>query len=1099
MKYYCNIRIVTIARTAAGICLMAAVLLGNHSQAQSSVATTNAEGVDSLEAKLAAAKAQVEALTKQLEALKASPLPERSGAGQPNVGAVSAAAERAIPVVSTPKAPSSSLSSTGEPIIQMEAMSVTGTNIKRMDIEKVLPVTIVSADEMQLRNALTPVDMLTALPQITGVPANESTSGSAGARGDNANINLRGLGANASLILLNGRRLAPDPSTSPLVVNVNQLPNQGIRQIDVLRDGASSIYGSDAVAGVINYIMKTDFIGTELRFRYGDPQGGGGSNEEGTVTFGRTFANGKGRVMTTFDYLYRDSLYLKERSYLANADHSAQAPAPFNSPSSTFNGTGSVGLYPSFQIGAATAITYFRPVNGVPAITAVAPNHVSNPDFYYNGNLYNSASPRTKRSNWYTGAEYDLSDRITAFFNLSLYRSSSMTLRQPISLSAPTSEPVVPVSVDNPFNPYGSRFYSPTGASNPDGTPRLTGTPQPLTLLSEVILDLPPDAIFVSAGSNRILGGLRGKLTDTWTWESAVLYTNSFAHDRSPNSVRESLFRAANMLTNTSSSTGFAAESTAYNAFGYTFKVQGGAVVPDQPYHNPASVINQFIDLWSRDGTAKIESVDARASGSVFTLWSGNINLAIGAEYRKENFSDTRPMDISYRNDFYISSPVPDNRGDRTISSAYAETTIPLVASKNQIPLVDSFEVTGSGRFEKYSDFGNTTRPKVGLNWKPVQSVMFRASFNEGFIAPGLSQLFQPLSSLIGSAPGSTDLYRNPVTKEGPYVTLQISSGNRNLKPATSIGKGFGAVIDVPYVKGLTVTADYWQISEADLIGSRSTTQIQTSDAALLTAYTKQQLAAGVAIGSINVGAGTAAYKGDPAIVRYAPSAADLATFAAYNAANPTNQFAAVGQIVSTNAPLLNLAQGYISGADLGLSYTLPRTTFGRLAVTSDWTYLRKSYTVNAPPNSTPVTTYSVGANGNARWRGTSTLTWSKGAWSSGVSAYYIGKFTDTGATTTQAVWDSLGDPTYIAKQFDAGAYTYRYVVHDTLTYNAFMGYDFGLMRQEWWKPTRLKLGIINVFDTKPPLQSGGFGYSTSVYGGLVPGRTWTLELTKDY
>src|SRR4051812_36829740 len=139
-------------------------------------------------------------------------------------------------------------SESDENIVKMEAISVTGSNIKRMDQEKVLPVSVINTDALNTRNALTPVELLTALPQVTNVPANESTTGGAGQRGDISTVNLRGIGASGTLVLLNGRRLAPHPigyGGTDFIPNINQLPTQGLDHVDVLRDGASSIYGTD--------------------------------------------------------------------------------------------------------------------------------------------------------------------------------------------------------------------------------------------------------------------------------------------------------------------------------------------------------------------------------------------------------------------------------------------------------------------------------------------------------------------------------------------------------------------------------------------------------------------------------------------------------------------------------------------------------------------------------------------------------------------------------------------------------------------------------------------------------------------------------------
>jgi outer membrane receptor protein involved in Fe transport len=444
-------------------------------------------------------------------------------------------------------------------------------------------------------------------------------------------------------------------------------------------------------------------------------------------------------------------------------------------------------------------------------------------------------------------------------------------------------------------------------------------------------------------------------------------------------------------------------------------------------------------------------------------------------------------------NDFLQFPPAPDSSGRRSVASAYAETVVPLTAPKNHVPLLQSLELTASARFEHFSDFGNTTKPKVGINWKPVPAIMFRASYSEGFTAPSLPLLYAPSQYNTSGGSGTLDPYRNPITNEGGYATRTISSGNRQLQPANSTGHSAGIVVDVPKIKGLSFSADYWEIARTGVISSRSTTEILNTDALLLRAATAQQLAAGTPIGSINLGSGTAAYKGDAAVVRYAVSPTDTAAFA-----NSTNA-AVVGQILSISTPFLNLAEDYASGWDLSLNYASPQTPWGRVSFNSDWAYLRKSYTIQAPPNATPVRTDRININGASRWRGTTTASWRLKQWTAGLSAYYIGAFADTGATTTQAVFDTLGHPSYLVRQFTAGSYSYYYKVRDSITYNAFASYHFSARSMTWLKSTTLRLGVINVFDTPPPLASGATGYSTSVYGNLIAGRTWTIDITKQF
>lgn len=292
------------------------------------------------------------------------------------------------------------------------------------------------------------------------------------------------------------------------------------------------------------------------------------------------------------------------------------------------------------------------------------------------------------------------------------------------------------MNVNNPFNPYGSRFYSPTGAPNADGTPRLTGNPQAVTMVSVLLREVGPENINVRSGVYRGVAGLRGKLPGGWSWESAALYTRAYTSDVSNNGARESLFQQALQRT----------DATAFNPFGVTFRVSGNAVVPDQPYSNPKSVLDSFVQVWRHDGFSAIASLDARASGPVLRYWGNTASAAIGAEYRREQFLDTRPAYVGSNppgvglnvddNDYLVASYAPDSTGNRKVSSAYAEVVIPLVAPTHRLPLLYSLELTGSARHERYSDFGNTTRPKAGLNWKPYRGMMVRASYNQGSRRP---------------------------------------------------------------------------------------------------------------------------------------------------------------------------------------------------------------------------------------------------------------------------------------------------------------------------------------------------------------------------
>jgi iron complex outermembrane receptor protein len=189
--------------------------------------------------------------------------------------------------------------------------------------------------------------------------------------------------------------MAINPMTAGLsqAVNVNQLPTQGVARIEVLRDGASSIYGSDAVGGVINYIMRREFDGIEASVQQGGTEHGGGANTQFALTFGSTnLANGRARFIGNIEGLTRDSTLLSERDFSRTSFNSARAPAPFNAAGGPFDGRSARGYWPTFQIGTATANNYFRPVNGVPVLTTAAPSRATNPEFFLDLNQFGFAS-----------------------------------------------------------------------------------------------------------------------------------------------------------------------------------------------------------------------------------------------------------------------------------------------------------------------------------------------------------------------------------------------------------------------------------------------------------------------------------------------------------------------------------------------------------------------------------------------------------------------------------------------------------------------------------------------------------------------------------
>lgn len=980
---------------------------------------------------------------------------------------------------------------------------VTGSHIRRTDLESAVPISIINQGAMEIRNASLPVELLTSLPSVVNLPENETRLGSSGARGDNANLNLRNMGATATLVLVNGRRMAVNPMTAGLsqAVNVNQLPTFGVERIEVLRDGASAVYGSDAVGGVINYVMKRQFEGVEATLRYGQPEEGGGVSRQAGLIFGTTFADGRGQVFGTIEGLLRDYTLLTDRDFSRTSYNIDRAPAPFNVPGGPFDQRSARGYWPTFRIGTSSSSTYFRPVNGVPALTTIAPSRATNPEFFLDFNQFGFAAPEVKRGTGWLSGQFEITPALTAFSDFSVYRADSLMRRQPLALNAPTSDKLMVMPIDNPYNPYGSRFYSLTGAPNTDGTLRLTGAPRAVSFTAMTLLGVAPESVDTSSKVVRFDVGLRGQFARTWEWEGSLFFNQVEGRDSAYPDVRESRLQTAIGRT----------DASAYNPFGYTFKVAGGAVVADQPYTNPQSVIDSFTEAYLRNARSRILSADLRANGTLVSLWGRDVLAAVGIEHRREELRDVRPpfhgenpVDSGLEttnNDFLLHPPRPDVFGKRDVTSAYGEMVLPLVTAEQQLPLMRNVELSVSARYENYSDFGQTTKPKVGINWRPFQALMLRGSFNRGFMAPSLAALYTSPRWSISAGAGDIDTYRNPYLNEGPYVVRTYFGGNPNLKPQESDGVTFGFVFDVPGAQGLSLTADLWKISRTGLLGSRNATQINTSDTALLQAYTKAQLAAGVPLAQIDLGSGSSAYKGDPDVQRYPVTAEDRAAFAAYNSANPASPAAVVGRIFSRNTPFLNLSSSEHKGMDVSLRYAMPRQSWGELLIDSEWSFLDRATTVLQAANAPTVVNENLYAAGAARLRSTTNINWRQGPWSLGLGIFYVGKTHDAGATTTAAVYESLNRPSYIEPYFTGGQTVYRLVIDPVISYNAAVGYRI-MQENSWLRDARIRLTVANITNRQPPLSAAGsdnFGYDPSVGQGLMPGRTWSLELTRKF
>jgi outer membrane receptor protein involved in Fe transport len=1029
----------------------------------------------------------------------------------------------------------------------------------------------------------TPAEILDTLSIGGPIVLDEGNTLGADARGDNVSINLRGIGSGNTLVLLNGRRLPPHPISQAesgvpsLSSNVNQLPAAAMERMEILRDGASAIYGTDAAAGVVNSITRTKFDGLSLRARGMVTQHGGGNEWNFEVTDGRNFNQGKGNLLVTLDYFHRDTLGAWQRNFSKNGDIrvTRDVPPPWDGqlvktptgttfPLSTaigsaafdnrlsddssnfgnfvrgnYDATGAfVGARPANNLGIVTAsgsmnmttsaagVFYLIPLaDGNTGFRQTLPSHLLDDytnNWFYNLNRFRPILPQTDRLNLTATIRHKVGERTELFGELLEYRSHSITGRQPTSFNASADHNIY-VGVDNPFNPFGSRFYHVSGQPNADGTPRLTGAPAAVQIASStgvIPRDFKPRRIVVDGEAFRTVWGLRGKIWKDWAWESGVLYGRNTTKDKEHDAIRESRLRAALTSSN---------PAAAFNPFGYTFKLvpQTTPANPfllqiDRPYTNPAALTDSLSDTFVREGRTEMASWDAKINGAVFeNFWGGPIGAAVGTEWRWENYKDWRPEYAGLNpagapyngnpndptnlffgpteNDYIALSPNLNLYSARTIASVFSELNVPLVGKRNRFAGVRALDITIAGRAERFSDFGTTTKPKFGLSYRPTEWLMTRATVNSSFRAPNLVQI--NTAPLQRAVTGIDDPYRAEVTglnvdSNGNRTVFRQGSGN--LKPESARSLTAGLVVSLPFYRDFTVTVDYWRIKQRDVIDDVTADEQLLRDELLLDAAVQRALASGTPIAQLNLGSGSANYQGNPQVRRSAITPDDTARYSTYNTGRPASQQRApVGSIISIVTDYVNLAGREVQGMDVGFEWKLPKNRLGQINIRGDASYLLQFDTIAAPGEGK---VNAINRDGRTRFRGNIGGTYRTGPWTAGWFTTYFGPFVDTGASTTLEVYDALGRPDYISTYVDAGGVRrYRYLVSSAVNHNMYLNYTFPRTRERRLPSNlALRLGVNNVFDRDPPLADEDYGYRRGAATN-PRGRAFYGQVTKRF
>lgn len=999
------------------------------------------------------------------------------------LAAASAWAQTPPPVQPPTESPVVEESQTPEDTEAVDEVVVVGSRIRRGIDPGPSPVTLVDQERIEEFASPTVDELLRTLPQASNVQFNSENNGVNDARGDVASVNLRSLGAGNTLILLNGRRLVSNPTTQTendvpiVIVNANTLPSQGIQRLEVLRDGAGPIYGADAVSGVLNTVTRSDFDGLEVGVRHGFSEGTSLKETTGTLFGGRTFNDGQTNVSLFAGYFDRDGIDSNDRFYargdlrpLANQGYEGDSDFDNRSQSSPFgefNTRGPTGAGVRVRRGSenitnTTGRFQTQPggfEGGVPIGSGAIEVDDGNldADLRYDTTAPAIITPDAHRTNLFATANHKLTDTITLFGEVLVYVADTES-RRAASPVETANNVVIPRS--NFYNPFGPVRFA-DGTLNPN---RLAGIDAPVQGLDVDLrryrfVDIGPRIITVDSTTYRGVGGVRGEY-GRFDYEAAIGYSTARNDDHETRVSKTALQRALARST-----------PDAYNPF-------NGALG-----QNSAAVGQEIVVDFVRESKSSLLLADARLTSSeLYVLPTGALGAAVGVEYRRETYDENRDSRVDGTigftdpttgifdpSDIVGSSATPDSSGERDVYSAYAELLVPLFNAERPLPFLQSAELQLAARVESYSDFGQVFKPKAALAVRFFDALLLRGSYTEGFRAPNLVQLNEGTINRFDT--GFNDIYRSRVTNspdDSNRVVVNERRSNPDLEPEDSTSYALGVVIDAPFVSGLRFSVDYFKIEQEGVVGLfGDTNQIRLDDVLRR-------------MGSSN-----------PAVVRAAPDADDIAAYAAYNRANGTN-FAPAGDLIQVNETYTNLDPISSSGIDFQAFYQSPNTRYGRFDAEFNLAYLLEveqqpsalAQTLLDDPLVDPIGG-SVGdlierATANPRHKGNLRLGYRAGPFRASTTIEYIGRVFDESANQ------------------DSGEIRPRDVfqVRGLVTVDGAVSYEI----EDSPTPlnnVRVRFGIRNIFDKDPPLADETYGYVSSLHNNR--GRFMYLDLRKTF
>src|SRR6184192_3212724 len=708
------------------------------------------------------------------------------------------------------------------PPTEVERVIVTGSNIPTAETVGPNPVDTYNRENITKSGEITTEQFLLSLPVVNAnvVPISNNENGSNTAVGA-ATVALRGFDARATLILIDGRRVAPYPTgNNPGLVNVmfvdlNSIPQAAIESIEILKDSASTTYGADAVAGVVNLKMRHNYDGAEARVEYGNTL----DKDSGLFDSYGIFGVGKGDTNITgvLNYYHRNSIANRDRGFSAVPPFLSSNNSPYNLQlsSDVAGAAGGQNLNPGgtefasapdFTNGLSPANRYLYDANNrVRAAGGLRPG--------FNFNQFSLSFPESERYGlWLSGDHKVFGDQMVVYAdgfyqNVKTHNElaapatgSFQTLGQ-TTLAIPSHSPIAPGS-EPPNTPTHAETGVPADAFNPFNPFQQIisgGTRARLAEFGNRLFDNETDAWLSTIG-------VKGdKLFDgTWGYDAGFRYSQ-LKNVQTGQQVSISRF---NQILNQNDAIfqpgGVLAGQPAFNPFG-DFRVPIAS--------NQATI--EFARAHPKDeDVSKLATLDGNIyTTSLFELPAGGVGFAVGGQFRRETLEEN-PDELNVKGDIAGNSPVPPARGGRKSYSFYAEARVPFFGENFTFPGLYSLEFTYGVRFEEFlNNDSNVLVPKFGMRWQPFdEQLTIRSTWGEGYREPSLEELFgSPLSGL--------EFSHDPMNKGAfePETNVLISS-NKNLQPEDSRTFTAGFVYTPKYVPGLDLSVDFWDTERIGVV-----------------------------------------------------------------------------------------------------------------------------------------------------------------------------------------------------------------------------------------------------------------------------------------